>query len=165
VRVTTAFNMLLALPGVNVTGVEFTADRVIVDARLRRRRLVCPHCDYSSAGRHNLQVTALDLGSWRVTVRARLRRLPRPRRGRGGGPVGPPRRPGHPRCRRPRRRERVTAESTRTGAQIRWGKTCAAPPLPFPAGRVVLGLHAAVGRHGLVNGAAVIDWRLSMGSQ
>jgi transposase len=80
VRVTTAFNMLLALPGVNVTGVEFTAERVVVDVALRRRRLVCPHCGYSTRWRHNTQVhtsswRALDLGIWMVTVRARLRRL------------------------------------------------------------------------------------------
>jgi transposase len=86
VRVTTAFNMLLALPGVNVTDIEFTADRVVVDVRLRRRRLACPHCDYTTAARHNRQATpstwrALDLGVWRVTVRARLRRLRCPTHG------------------------------------------------------------------------------------
>jgi len=80
VRVTTAFNMLLALPGVNVTAVEFIADRVVVDVRLRRRRLVCPHCGYSTRWRHNTQARpstwrALDLGVWRVTIRAQLRRL------------------------------------------------------------------------------------------
>ena len=85
-RVSTAFNTLLALPGVNVTDVEFTADRVVVDARLRRRRLACPRCDYTTAGRHNLQRQssswrALDLGVWRVTVRARLRRLSCPEHG------------------------------------------------------------------------------------
>jgi hypothetical protein len=61
VRVTTAFNMLLGLPGVNVTGIEFTAERVVVDVALRRRRLVCPPCDYSTAGRHNLQWTPLSV--------------------------------------------------------------------------------------------------------
>jgi hypothetical protein len=80
VRVTTAFNMLLALPGVNVTEVEFGSGRVIVDVALRRRRLVCPHCGYSTRWRHNVQATpstwrALDLGIWRVTVRSQLRRL------------------------------------------------------------------------------------------
>jgi transposase len=86
VRVTTAFNMLLALPGVNVTAVEFTADRVIVDVALRRRRLMCPHCGWSTRSRHNWQARpstwrALDLGTWRVTVRTRLRRLRCPEHG------------------------------------------------------------------------------------
>jgi transposase len=80
VRVTTAFNMLLALPGVNVTAVEFATGRVLLDVRLRRRRLACPHCAFTTAARHNLQAKpsswrALDLGIWRVTVRCRLRRL------------------------------------------------------------------------------------------
>jgi transposase len=85
-RVTTALKMLLALPGVNVTAVEFTTDRVIVDVRLRRRRLVCPHCDHTTAARHNRQSwasswRALDLGVWQVTVRAQLRRLVCPEHG------------------------------------------------------------------------------------
>jgi transposase len=64
VRVTTAFNMLLACPGVNITGVEFTADRVIVDVALRRRRLVCPHCGYSTRWRHNTQTQPSPGGGW-----------------------------------------------------------------------------------------------------
>lgn len=80
VRVTTAFKRLLRLPGINVTAVEFTADRVVVDVMLRRRRLVCPHCGWTTRARHNLQRDpstwrALDLGVWQVVVRARLRRL------------------------------------------------------------------------------------------
>jgi transposase len=62
--------MLLACPGVNITGVEFTADRVIVDVALRRRRLVCPHCGYSTRWRHNTQTRlftwrGLDVGTGR----------------------------------------------------------------------------------------------------
>ncbi|HVM14854.1 MAG TPA: helix-turn-helix domain-containing protein [Egibacteraceae bacterium] len=79
-RVTTAFNTLLALPGVNVTAVEFGCGRVLVDVALRRRRLVCAHCGYTTRWRHNTQARpstwrALDLGVWQVVVRARLRRL------------------------------------------------------------------------------------------
>ena len=85
-RVTTAFNMLLQLSGVNVTGVVFEPDRVVVDVRLRRRRLVCPHCGWSTAARHNVQREpsswrALDLGVWKVVVRTRLRRLACPEHG------------------------------------------------------------------------------------
>ena len=79
-RATTAFKRLLRLPGVRVSEVTFEAGRVVVDVRLRRQRLVCPHCGWSTAARHNLQHhdstwRTLDLGAWRVVVRARLRRL------------------------------------------------------------------------------------------
>jgi transposase len=67
VRVTSAFNQLLALPGVWVTAVAFGADEVTVDVRLRRRKLVCPHCGHAARARHNVQPRpstwrALDLG-------------------------------------------------------------------------------------------------------
>jgi transposase len=86
VRVTTAFKRLLGLPGINVTAVEFQADRIVVDVGLRRRRLVCPHCGWTTRARHNLQRDrstwrALDLGVWQVVVRARLRRLACPDHG------------------------------------------------------------------------------------
>ena len=85
-RVTTAFNLLLRLPGVSVTAVAFRPDDVLVDVRLRRRRLACPHCEHSTRWRHNLQADpstwrALDLGVWQVVVRARLRRLSCPTHG------------------------------------------------------------------------------------
>jgi transposase len=80
VRDTAVFNHLLALPGVWVIAVEFGAVEVVVDVRLRRRRLVCPHCGWSTKARHNVQSEpstwrALDLGVWKVWVRATLRRL------------------------------------------------------------------------------------------
>ena len=80
VRVTTVFNMLLSLSGVNVTGVSFESGRVVVDVRLRRRRLVCPRCGWSTRWRYDTQPhpstwRALDLGVWRVVVRATLRWL------------------------------------------------------------------------------------------
>ena len=81
-RATTIFNRLLCLVGVWVTAVEFVDDDcvVFVDVRLRRRRLECPHCGWTTAARHNWQPEpstwrALDLGVWRVIVRARLRRV------------------------------------------------------------------------------------------
>lgn len=79
-RVTSAFNTLLQLQGVWVTAVAFHADRVEVGVRLRRRKLVCPRCGWTTAARHDTRPVdswwrALDLGVWRVIVRARLRRL------------------------------------------------------------------------------------------
>jgi transposase len=86
VRVTTAFNRLLALRGVVVRDVSFTASSVVVTLRLRRRRLVCPHCSFSTAHRHDTRPVAsswrgLDLGAWRLELTATLRRLACPTHG------------------------------------------------------------------------------------
>lgn len=85
-RVTTAFKRLLALPGVNVTAVEFAATVVVVTVALRRRRLECSRCDYSCRGRYDSRPVDsrwqhLDLGLWKLEVRARLRRLDCPDHG------------------------------------------------------------------------------------
>ena len=85
-RVTTAFNKLLRLPGVLVTAVTFEQVRIIVDVRLKRRRLACPECGWSTRARHNCQPgpstwRTLDLGAWSVIVRAQLRRLDCPAHG------------------------------------------------------------------------------------
>jgi len=86
VRVTAAFSRLLKLSGVRVTNVAFEADRVVVWVALRRRRLHCPKCSYRTRHRYNLQAHEswwrhLDLGVWRLEVRARLRRLECPEHG------------------------------------------------------------------------------------
>jgi transposase len=81
VRVTTAFSRLLRLgKGVLVKKVRFEPDRVIVEVALRRRRLVCPECGYSTAARkdtrpENSVWRHLDLGVWRLEVHCRRRRL------------------------------------------------------------------------------------------
>jgi transposase len=80
VRVTAAFSRLLRLDGVWVRAVRFRADRVVVEVALRRRRLVCPECSFSTPHRHNIREVQsgwrhLDLGSWRLEIRATLRRL------------------------------------------------------------------------------------------
>src|SRR5664279_5577695 len=85
-RVTTAFSRLLKLPGVRVTNVWFGPDRVVVTVALRRRRLQCPQCSYSTRHRFNRQTHEsswrhLDLGVWRLEVRATLRRLACPEHG------------------------------------------------------------------------------------
>jgi transposase len=80
VRVTTAFNRLLGLPGASVIDVSFSLDGVIVTVRLRRRRRVCSAC--GQIGRH-LQVhdrrvkrwRHLDLGSTRCMIECELRLL------------------------------------------------------------------------------------------
>lgn len=79
-RVTTAFWRLLRLEGVWVRAVAFEADRVVVHVALRRRRLVCPVCAYATSCSEGLQDhdsvwRHLDLGVWRLEIRARLRQL------------------------------------------------------------------------------------------
>jgi transposase len=86
VRVCAAFSRLLCLSGVWVRSVEFEPERVLVTVALRRRRLVCPECSYSTADRENEQDhdsswRHLDLGVWRLVIRARLRRLRCPEHG------------------------------------------------------------------------------------
>jgi transposase len=79
-RVCTAFNRLLRLPGASVIDVSFGAEGVIVTVRLRRRRRVCGRC--GQTGRqleiHDRRVKRwrhLDLGSSRCVIESELRRL------------------------------------------------------------------------------------------
>ncbi|MGH2801360.1 MAG: ISL3 family transposase, partial [Thermoleophilaceae bacterium] len=85
-RVTTAFKHLLRLPGVHVRAVGFEPGRVVVSVVLRRRRLRCPLCQFSTPWRYDRRDVDsvwrhLDLGSWELEVRARLRRLSCPSHG------------------------------------------------------------------------------------
>ena len=87
-RVTTAFNRLVDLPGVNVADVSFLPDRVIVDVTLKRQRLQCPEddCGFTTASRYDTRPASscwrhLDLGRWGLVVRADLRRLQCPQHG------------------------------------------------------------------------------------
>jgi transposase len=86
-RVTAAFSRLLDLPGVWVRNVAFRPHRVVVvTVVLRRKRLCCPKCSFSTMARENEQHhdstwRHLDLGTWRLEVHARLRRLRCPEHG------------------------------------------------------------------------------------
>jgi transposase len=86
VRVTTAFKRLCRLDDVNVTAVEFLATMVVVTVALRRRRLICPHCGYKTRWRYDTRPAPsrwrhLDLGTWKLELRADLRRLRCPTHG------------------------------------------------------------------------------------
>jgi transposase len=78
-RVSTAFNRMLRLPGASVIGVAFAPEGVIVTVRLRRRRRVCSQC--GEVGRlaiHDRRVKRwrhLDLGASRCLIECELRRL------------------------------------------------------------------------------------------
>ena len=85
-RVTTVFNRLLDLEGVDVRGVDFAGDTVEVTVALRRRRLACPHCDYVTSARYDTRQRLsswrhLRLGAWKLRIVARLRRLRCPEHG------------------------------------------------------------------------------------
>jgi hypothetical protein len=54
-RVTAAFFRLLRLPGVWVKKVRFEPGQVVVCVALRRKRLCCPKCSYSTMARENEQ--------------------------------------------------------------------------------------------------------------
>jgi transposase len=77
VRVTTAFNRLLQLPGVTVSSVAFTDAGVVVGVRARSRRLRCP-CGWSTSAvydRSRRRWRHLDLGVHNVIVVGEIRRM------------------------------------------------------------------------------------------
>ncbi|MCA1701424.1 MAG: ISL3 family transposase, partial [Actinobacteria bacterium] len=77
-RVTTAFNRLTRLPGARVTDVSFTAEGVIVEVALRRRRAACSGCGQVVRGVHDRSARRwrhLDLAAQRCFVEYRLRRV------------------------------------------------------------------------------------------
>ncbi len=85
-RVTTAFNRLLKLDGVNVTDVEIGTDTVRVTVALRRRKLVCPECGYTTAARYDTRLAPstwrhLAVGAHKLVIAATLRRLKCPKHG------------------------------------------------------------------------------------
>jgi transposase len=80
VRVTTAFNRLLRLPGASVIDVSLTGEGVIVCVRLRRRRRVCARCGQTGSrlAVHDRRVKRwrhLDLGATRCVIECELRLL------------------------------------------------------------------------------------------
>ena len=85
-RATSAFNRLLSLDGVNVRQVDFGHDTVVVIVALRRRKLVCPGCSYSTSARYDTRPAPsswrhLRLGIWKLKVVAQLPRLRCPEHG------------------------------------------------------------------------------------
>jgi transposase len=86
VRVTSLLNKLLDLPGISVTGVSIRGRKMLVDVRLRTRKLTCPHCEYTTRARYDTRPESscwrhLDFGSHLVIVRADLRRVDCPTHG------------------------------------------------------------------------------------
>jgi transposase len=78
VRVTTAFNRMLDLPGASVLGVRFERQGVVVRVRLRRRRKVCGRCGQLVRATHETRLRRwrhLDLGGQRCLIECELRRV------------------------------------------------------------------------------------------
>lgn len=85
-RATTAFKRLMDLPGVTVADVDFRPAKVVVTVRLRSRKLSCPACGFTTRARYDTRPVSsswrhLDLGRWRLEVRADLRRIDCPTHG------------------------------------------------------------------------------------
>ncbi|MGH6912625.1 MAG: ISL3 family transposase [Geminicoccales bacterium] len=76
-RVTTAFNRMLDIPGASVASVEFSPNGMIVGLRRRSRRLTCP-CGWSTTAAYDRSIRRwrhLDLGACRLSLEAEIRRL------------------------------------------------------------------------------------------
>jgi len=78
VRVSTAFNRMLALPGATVTGVRFTPGGIVIGLRRRSSKLRCPGCGHVTSAAYDRSVRRwrhLDLGAARLYLEAEIRRL------------------------------------------------------------------------------------------
>lgn len=76
-RVTTAFNKLLAVPGAGVVSVTFSPDGVVVGLRRRRGRPVCP-CGWKGRAiydRSTRRWRHLDLAASKLFLEAEIRRI------------------------------------------------------------------------------------------
>lgn len=76
-RVSTAFNKMLAIPGATVITVEFSPGGIVVGLRRRQKRLTCP-CGLRTTAvydRSTRRWRHLDLGASRLMLQAEVRRL------------------------------------------------------------------------------------------
>ena len=85
-RTTTVFKLLMDLPGVTVSDVEFQPAKVVVTVKLRNKKLICPACEFTAKARYDTRPVSsswrhLDLRRWRLEVRADLRRIDCPTHG------------------------------------------------------------------------------------
>jgi transposase len=78
VRVSTAFNRMLAIPGATVAGVAFTPAGVVLTLRRRATKLRCPACGQATRATYDRSTRRwrhLDLGASRLYLEAEIRRL------------------------------------------------------------------------------------------
>jgi transposase len=86
VRATTLANQLLDLPGISVSHVAWHGPQLVVDVRLRARKLACPDCGHRTRARYDSRQVpswwrSLDFGPHQVIVRCLLRRVACPEHG------------------------------------------------------------------------------------
>jgi transposase len=86
VRATTLLNNLLDLPSITVSGVSWRGRQLLVEVRLRAKRLACPLCSFTTRARYDTRPVPsywrhLDFGTATVLVRACLRRIDCPEHG------------------------------------------------------------------------------------
>jgi len=86
VRASTLVKELLDLPGIGVSAVAWHGQQLVIDIRLRSRRLTCPECGYSTKARYDSRPVPswwrhLDFGVHVVIVRCLLGRLECPAHG------------------------------------------------------------------------------------
>ena len=77
-RVTTAFNRMLGLPGATVAGIEFTPAGIVVALHRRQRKLRCPVCGLTTRAAYDRSVRRwrhLDLGAAKLYLESEIRRL------------------------------------------------------------------------------------------
>ncbi|MBK5229099.1 MAG: transposase [Actinobacteria bacterium] len=80
-RVTTAFNEMLAIPGATVADVSFTPEGVVVGLRRRAKVLTCP-CGFRTRATYDSSIRRwrhLDLGACRLLLESEIRQLECPR--------------------------------------------------------------------------------------
>jgi transposase len=131
VRATTAFNKMLAIPGANVAGVQFSPSGIVVGLRRRGRRLRCP-CGWSTPAvydRSTRRWRHLDLGAARLFLQAEIRRLACRACGRVRTGTVPWARPG---ARFTRDFEDVVAYLAQRTDKTTLRGCCAAPGRPWP---------------------------------
>ncbi len=67
-RVSTAFNRILQIPGAWVETVEFTKAGIVVGLRRRQRRHICP-CGLRSRARYDLSLGGGGISTWAAVPR------------------------------------------------------------------------------------------------
>ena len=56
------FKLLMDLPGVTVSGVDFQPAKVVVTVKLRNKKLSCPQCEFTTRARYDTRPVS---SSWR----------------------------------------------------------------------------------------------------
>lgn len=80
-RVTTAFNKMLGIPGATVAEVSFTPEGVVASLRRRSKLLTCP-CGFTTRATYDSSIRRwrhLDLGACRLLLESKICRLECPR--------------------------------------------------------------------------------------